>query len=194
MAPLSFSEPPSCARLITDDVVDSLSKTRRKRAVPEGWASADSISAYKPLDTTAPLVPGAKALAVHGSGDLVLIGGAEGAIGVYSLSQKQVVQNLQTDGTVTAAVWAGDKAVVASSTGAVTVYENGTRTAAFTSHAGAATALATHATGDIVASVGADKSYVLYDLTTNAAVTQVFTDACTLPTLSLFLFFYLFPL
>ena len=85
---------------------------------------------------------------------------------------------MQANGPVTDAIWAGDKAVVASSTGSVKVFENGNEVADFSSHAGAATALAQHPTGDIVASVGADKSYVLYDLTTNSVITQIFSDAC----------------
>lgn len=117
-------------------------------------------------------------MAINGTGDLALVGGSDGVVGVYSLSQKQVVQSLQAGGPVTDAVWAGDKAVVASSTGAVKVFENGGEAASFSLHAGAATALAVHATGDIVASVGADKSYVLYDLSTNSVITQIFSDAC----------------
>ena len=58
------------------------------------------------------------------------------------------------------------------------VFEDGNEVASFNSHAGAATSLALHATGDIVASVGVDKSYVLYDLTTNAVIMQNFSDAC----------------
>ncbi|KAE8415826.1 WD40-repeat-containing domain protein [Aspergillus pseudocaelatus] len=158
----------------------ALSKTRRKRAVPESWATSDAISTYKPAQSTEPLYPGGKALSVNASGELALVGGADGVVGVYSLSQKQVVQSLQANGPVTDAVWAGDKAVVASSTGSVKVFENGNEVADFSSHAGAATALALHPTGDIVASVGADKSYVLYDLATNSVITQIFSDASLL--------------
>ncbi|GKZ23323.1 hypothetical protein AbraIFM66951_011716 [Aspergillus brasiliensis] len=158
----------------------SLSKTRRKRPVPEGWATAEAISTYKPTESSKPLYPGSKAFAVNSSGELALIGGADGAVGIYSISQKQIVQNLQANGPVTDAAWAGEKAIVASSTGSVKVFENGNEVANFNSHAGAATALAVHATGDIVASVGADKSYVLYDLTTNSVITQIFSDASLL--------------
>ncbi|GAB1215456.1 hypothetical protein ATERTT37_004646 [Aspergillus terreus] len=155
----------------------SLSKGRRKRPIPEGWATADSISTYKPTDSAKVLPSGGKALSINASGDIALVGGVDAVISVFSLSQKQVLQQLQADGPVTDAVWAGEKAVVASSTGSVKVFENGSEVASFSSHAGAATALAVHATGDIVASVGADKSYVLYDLTTNSVITQTYCDA-----------------
>lgn len=84
---------------------------------------------------------------------------------------------MKSDGPVTGAIWAGDKAVVASATGSVKVFENGNELASFASHAGEVTDLSVHATGDIVASVGVDKSYVLYDLSTNNVITQIFSGA-----------------
>ncbi|CEL03494.1 WD40-repeat-containing domain protein [Aspergillus pseudodeflectus] len=158
----------------------SLSKTRRKRPIPEGWATAEAISAYKPSESTDPIFPGGKTLSVNSAGDSALVETAEGVVGVFSLSQKQVLHSLQANGPVIDAIWAGEKAVVASATGAVKVFEGGNEVASFNSHAGAATGLALHATGDIVASVGADKSYVLYDLTTNAVIGQNFSDASLL--------------
>ncbi|KAJ5107255.1 hypothetical protein N7456_003930 [Penicillium angulare] len=158
----------------------SLSKTRRKRVVPESWATSDTISAYKPVESSEPLCPGGRALSIDSTGDLALVGGADGAVGVYSISQKALVQTLKTDGPVTDATWAGNKAVVGSATGSVKVFENGSETASFTSHAGEVTAVAVHATGDIVASVGVDKSYVLYDLSTNSVINQNFTDSALL--------------
>lgn len=98
-------------------------------------------------------------------------------MGVYSLPQKAVLQTLKTDGPVTDAAWAGDKAVVGSATGSVKVFENGSEVASFSAHGGEVTAVAVHPSGNIVASVGVDKSYVLYDLTSNTAVTQIWSDA-----------------
>lgn len=111
------------------------------------------------------------------TGELALVGGADGVAGIYSIAQKKVLQTLKADGPVTSGIWAGDKAVVASSTGSVKVFENGSEVASFASHAGEVTAIDVHPTGDIVASVGVDKSYVLYDLSTNSVITQIFTDA-----------------
>ncbi|KAL4953991.1 WD40-repeat-containing domain protein [Aspergillus filifer] len=158
----------------------TLSKSRRKRPLPQGWATADGISAYKPTENTDALYPGGKTLSVNSAGDSALVETAEGVVGVFSLSQKQVLHTLKTNGPVTDALWAGEKAVIASSTGSVKVFEGGNEVASFNSHAGAATSLALHATGDIVASVGVDKSYVLYDLTTNAVIMQNFSDATLL--------------
>ncbi|KAJ5152185.1 hypothetical protein N7492_010480 [Penicillium capsulatum] len=158
----------------------ALSKTRRKRPVPEGWATSDTISAYKPTESSEPLCPGARALSINSTGDLALVGGADGSVAVYSLSQKSVVHTLKSDGPVTGATWAGEKAVIGSATGSVKVFEQGNELAHFTSHAGEVTAITVHATGDIVASVGVDKSYVLYDLSTNSVISQIFTSAALL--------------
>ncbi|KAF2136995.1 uncharacterized protein K452DRAFT_362154 [Aplosporella prunicola CBS 121167] len=154
-----------------------LSSTRRKRQVPEDWATADAIQSYDSTSSTEPLYPGAKSLALDKSGDLALFGGSDGVAGVYSISQKQAVQALKAGGSITAGAWYEDRPVVATSTGAVKVFENGAEVAQIGSHAGAVTSLALHPTGDILASTGVDKSYQLYDLTSNKLLTQVFTDA-----------------
>ncbi|KAL1987335.1 hypothetical protein VTN96DRAFT_4051 [Rasamsonia emersonii] len=156
---------------------EKLSKTRSKRPIPDGWATSEAIQEYKPAQSTESLYPGGKSLALDPTGDLVLVGGVDGVAGVYSLSKQQVVQTLKAGGPVTDAVWAGNKAIVASATGAVKVFENGTEIANFTSHAGEVTALAVHPSGDIIGSVGVDKSYVLYDLTTSSPITQIFSDS-----------------
>ena len=49
--------------------------------------------------------------------------------------------------------------------------------AKFQYHAGAATDVAVHPSGDLMVSVGIDKSYVLYDLHGSKVLTQVFTDS-----------------
>jgi pre-mRNA-processing factor 19 len=79
-------------------------------------------------------------------------------------------------GVITDAVWYGDKPVISTLSGAVKVFEEGQEVAAFTSHAGAANALAMHPSGEILASVGADKSFVFYDLVGAKPVTQVYAD------------------
>ncbi|KEQ94491.1 hypothetical protein AUEXF2481DRAFT_5974 [Aureobasidium subglaciale EXF-2481] len=159
-----------------------LSSTRRKRPTPEGWATPDSLQAMQSTQNSEPLYPGGRSIAVNETGELALVGGSDGVVGVYSVSQGQVVQTLKCGGgSVTDAVWCGNKPIVALSTGAVKVFDNGAETASFDRHAGAANALALHPCGDILASVGVDKSYVLYDLQSLQPITQVSTD-CELTT------------
>lgn len=146
--------------------------------MPEDWATGEGIQDFQSVETSEALYPGGKALSLDASGDLALVGGTDGVAGVYSLSKKSVVATLNGEsGAITDCIWVGNKAVIATSTGTVKVFENGSEAASFNSHAGEATALAPHPCGDIFASVGVDKSYVLYDLTSNSVLTQIFTNS-----------------
>ena len=108
----------------------------------------------------------------------MLIGGTDGVAGVFSNSQRQMTQTLKGgSGSITDGLWAGHRPVIATSSGAVKVFDNGLETGNFTSHAGEATAVALHPSGDILASVGIDKSYVFYDLTSSTPATQVYTNS-----------------
>jgi pre-mRNA-processing factor 19 len=154
-----------------------LQSTRRKRPIPEEWATGETISSFDSTETTGPLYPGSQTLAINIAGDLAILGGTDGVAGIYSISQKEIVHALKTGGSVNAAVWWGSKAVVATSTGAIKVFEGSTEVGNLGAHAGPATSLALHPCGDILASTGIDKSYKIYDLTKMKAVTQVYTDS-----------------
>ncbi|OJD15047.1 hypothetical protein AJ78_04670 [Emergomyces pasteurianus Ep9510] len=160
-----------------DTTQEQLSKTRRKRTVPEEWATGETIQEFKPSDNPEHLDAGRTSLSLNPSGDLALIGGVDGVVGILYLPDRKIISSLNVGDAVTDAVWIGDKAAVATSSGAVHIFQDGSKIASFNSHAGEAASLATHATGDILASVGVDKSYVLYDLTTNSVITQVYSDA-----------------
>jgi hypothetical protein len=85
-------------------------------------------------------------------------------------------------GSITGGVWAGSRAVISTSAGRVKMFEGQEEVASFGAHAGDVTAIGLHPSGDIVASVGVDKSYVLYDLASSAIATQVYSNAGTLST------------
>lgn len=55
--------------------------------------------------------------------------------------------------------------------------EEGNQVASLTEHAGAATALSLHPSGEILASVGTDKSIVFYDLVGQKRAARSYTDA-----------------
>ena len=94
------------------------------------------------------------------------------------MSDNRVLHALKGGGgSITSGVWAGQKAVISTSAGRVKVFERQEEVASFSTHAGEATAVALHPSGDIIASVSVDKSYVLYDLTTSAAATQVYSNS-----------------
>ena len=114
---------------------------------------------------------------MNASCDAVLLGGSDGQLGVYSIPDKAFTEQLNAGSQVTDTLWLGTKVVASTSTGIVKVFESGRETATFGGHAGEITAIASHPSGDILASVGVDKSYIFYDLTTSTIATQVVTDS-----------------
>ncbi len=118
-------------------------------------------------------------MSVNASGDLALLGGSDGIAGVFSISQNKLVQELPIGSPVTDTLWAGSKAIVGTSSGIVKAFENGVEVSSFSGHSGAVTALALHPSGDILASVGVDKSYIFYDLTSSVQAFQISTDSGT---------------
>ena len=160
-----------------DETQARLQGTRRKRPVPEDWATGDAIQTYEVKNTADTQFTGAKTLAVDDTGDFFLCGDSDGDIGVYDLKQSAFTTRSNVGaGAITSGAWANDKPVIATSSGAVVVTQGGTVQAKFRQHAGAATDVAVHPCGDIVASVGIDKSYVLYDLQHSSVLTQIYGD------------------
>lgn len=158
-----------------------LSGTRRKRQVPADWATGETIEAFDALQTTEALYSGARALAVDASGALAITGGSDGVAGVYSIPKNEVVQALKIKtGTVTDALWWDTRPIVATSSGHIKVFNdvaNGGDAQHLGSHAGAATTIALHPSGDLLASAGVDKTYKLFDLTSMKLITQVVTPS-----------------
>jgi len=154
-----------------------LSATRKKRTPPTSWATPDIISSLTPVHTSEVIYPGARSVILNG--DLALFGGADGAAGIYSISQQQLLTPLKCeDGPITDAAWFGARPVTASASGSVRIWdENGSGNMKIGSHAGEATAITIHPCGDILASVGIDKSWVTYDLNTGKAVCQIYTES-----------------
>jgi pre-mRNA-processing factor 19 len=150
--------------------------------MPEDWATDEEISTFKPQRTSEPHYPGGRTLSIDQSNELCLIGGSDGIAGVYSLSENRVLHALKGGGgSITSGVWAGSRVVISTSAGRVKIFEGQEEVASFAAHAGEVSAVALHPSGDMIASVGGDKSYVLYDLTSADVVSQVYTDSGTLP-------------
>jgi len=154
-----------------------LSKTRRKRTVPEDWATRETLQSFTPLHSPKSALVGARTFALNPSGDLALLGGSDGKAGVFSIEAGQIVQQFEAGSPITDALWVGSKAVLGTSAGAVKVFENGMEVSSFSGHAGEVTALALHPSGEILASVGPDKSYIFYDLTASVQALRVSTDS-----------------
>ena len=155
-----------------------LSKTRRKRPIPEGWVTSDALNTFTPNDKSVALFADARSFALNSRGDSALMGGKDGRLGVYSISEEVLVQEMDAGpGFVTDVLWLGDRAIASTSAGNVKIYEDGAEVTSFSGHAGEVTALAIHPSGDILASVGVDRCYIFYDLVSNKVATQVLTDA-----------------
>lgn len=145
--------------------------------MPEDWATPETVAAFDMAISIPTSHRDGKTLAVNNSAELALVAGPQGTADVYDLAEGQTAQSLQSSGTITDGLWWNDKPVIASSAGAVQVFEGDTQIAEMRAHAGSANAVALHPCGDLLASVGVDKSYVLYDLSNFKVVSQVYTDS-----------------
>ena len=99
---------------------------------------------------------------------------------VYSVSQNQVQQSLKAGGgSITGALWLEDRAAISTSKGKVLVFSplSEGETGVFESHHGSVTAITVHPSGDLLASVGTDRKYVLYDIQTMKVLSEVATDS-----------------
>ena len=108
---------------------------------------------------------------------MVLCGGVDGTVGAYSLLQNELDIQFSVGSPATRTIWAGSNAIVETSSGLVNVYEEGREISSFSAHAGEVTALAIHPSGEILASVGVDKSFTFYDLNKFDQVLQIYTGA-----------------
>lgn len=122
-------------------------------------------------------VPQASSMAVEN--DFAAVSGLKGNVGIYSIEADKVERSLDIEEPITDTIWTGPRVIFSTTNAHVKIYENGTEIKTFTEHAGAVTGLALHPGGDLLASVGADKSFVFYDLNDLKRVLRVYTDSCT---------------
>lgn len=155
---------------------DSLSKSRKKRPVPKTWASPADIAALETEASNA--LPVGQSTSLDLQGGYAALAGLKGEGAIYSVGEDKLERQMAVEEPVTDTLWADKKLVFATSRGAVKVYEGGKQVAALAEHAGAATGLSLHPSGDILASVGSDKSVVFYDLRSYKRVSRVYVDAC----------------
>ena len=151
--------------------------TRRKRPIPDGWATGEDVSTFDIASSTDAFYPGSTSVSVNAAGDQVIFGGSDGVAGVYSLPEQQLLYTLQAGSAVTATAWAGDRAAIGTVSGATKIFEAGNEIAELASHAGPVTGLAVHPSGAILATVGTDKRFILHSLQTFQSVSSTYTDA-----------------
>lgn len=154
---------------------NSLTKSRKKRPVPAGWASSDEIATFAPQVSESLPVPQASSLGAESG--YAVVGGLKGDAAIFSTATGQLERSLKVDEPVTDTLWTDTKVAFATSKGSVKIFESGNEVASFSEHAGAATSLAMHPGKAILASVGTDKSFVFYDLNALKRVTRVYGSA-----------------
>ncbi|KOS21208.1 Pre-mRNA-splicing factor [Escovopsis weberi] len=160
---------------VVDETHQSLSKGRKKRPVPEGWVSAEEISEFESKTTNALPAPQTTSLGLEGS--YAAVGGLAGEAAIYSVEADNVERTVPIGEPVTDTLWAGSKLFFATSQGSVKVFEAGSEIASLSEHAGPATGLSLHPCGNLLASVGTDKSIVFYDLESAKRVSRAYSNA-----------------
>lgn len=145
--------------------------------MPEHWATADTIQDFDANVVAEAVAPGATFLAMDEAADSVLVGSSESSAAVFSVSAGKVIHTLQLgNGSALAGTWWGGRAIVATSAGAIKVFEGENELTSLSKHAGAATSVALHPCGDVLVSIGVDKSFVLYDLQELAPLMQQYLN------------------
>ncbi|KAI1306638.1 WD40-repeat-containing domain protein [Xylaria venustula] len=158
-----------------DETQARLSKSRKKRPVPEGWATPDDITTF--AVKTSNSLPIAKPTTLASEGGYGAVGGLEGEVAIYSVEADKLERSFTVNEPVTDSIWDGPRIFFSTAKGSVKVFESGNEIASFTDHAGPATGLAIHPSKAILASIGADKSFVFYDLENLKRDTRVYTNA-----------------
>ena len=107
----------------------------------------------------------------------MLTGGAQGAAGIYSISQQSQIKAFDLGkGAVVDAIWWDKKVIAGLTTGVVKVFE-GSDDIDLGLHSGSVAALSLHPSGSILASVGQDRAYMLYDLRSMKMINRIYIES-----------------
>ncbi|KAK8113152.1 cell cycle control protein [Apiospora sp. TS-2023a] len=152
-----------------------LSKSRKKRPIPEGTATSEDIASYSAQIKSPSTVKDMSAFAyMYGP---VAVGGQDGTAAIYSPANDAVEYIPSLQEPVTAAACIDTKTVLATASGSVKVFLDLEEVASFSEHAGPTTGVAVHPCLELLASVSSDKSFIFYDLKVLKRATRVFTDS-----------------
>ncbi|PHH61607.1 hypothetical protein CDD81_8122 [Ophiocordyceps australis] len=165
---------PEALAIRVDELHRSLSQERKGRTVPEGWATSQDISAFESLMSNALSLSRVTCLTLEG--EFAAMGDVKGEVFIYSLSSDSMVRQMSVGEPVTDILWFGEKFFFTTTLGSIKVYEGGDMLASLSEHAGPATALSMHPGGEILASVGTDKSIVFYETDTFTRISRVYND------------------
>jgi pre-mRNA-processing factor 19 len=177
MAIDSVQELPEDLAAKVDETHQTLSKSRKKRPIPDGWITSDEVPALATEASTSLPFSQITAVAMHEEGAYASVSSREGVAAVYSLDQAKVERQLEIKEPITDGLWTGARLIFSTAKGSVKVFENGQEKASLSEHAGPVTGLALHPSGAIFASVGSDKNIVFYDMDTLKPAARAYTGA-----------------
>lgn len=152
-----------------------LTKSRKKRPIPQGWATADEVTAFAQISTNS--LPAAKSSSLAVDGAVAVVGSLDGKGVVYSIENDKVEMEVEVGEPVTDLLRVDDHALFGTSTGSVKMYLDGKHVQSSSEHAGVVSGLALHPGHKIFASVGVDKAVVFYIFETLARVSRFYTDS-----------------
>ena len=139
--------------------------------------TAEEVAEFTTESSTSLPFSQVSALTIQEEGSYAAISSAQGDTAIYSVDEGKVERQLAVNEPVTDEIWTGTKLIVSTAKGSVKVYDSGREVASLTEHAGPATGLALHPSGEFVASVGADKLIVFYDVQSLTPVGRCYTDS-----------------
>jgi pre-mRNA-processing factor 19 len=163
--------------MVSFSFLSRLSKSRKKRPIPDGWVTAEEVAEFTTESSTSLPFSQVSALTIQEEGSYAAISSAQGDTAIYSVDEGKVERQLAVNEPVTDEIWTATKLIVSTAKGSVKVYDSGREVASLTEHAGPATGLALHPSGEFVASVGADKLIVFYDIQSLTPVGRCYTDS-----------------
>lgn len=155
--------------------------TRRKRPVPNGWVTIKDIQSFETKKPEwAKSEYGRCAALVEDGGEeaQTIVYGSEDGTAVIHRTDGPVFEIKSGSRITDSLIWEG-KPVLSLADGSIRIYEAGQEVRAYSVHAGPATGVSLHPCGSLLASVGSDRSYVIYDLSSSAPkpAARVFADS-----------------
>ena len=128
------------------------------------------------------LPPSSRALALDQTGNYAFLGGTDGSACIYSFPKQETVRMFDVGDSaindlISLESGSGLRCAAASADGSVRIFENDTNIDEYSAHFGNVSALSAHPAGELIASVGEDKSFVMYSIIQKKVLSQVYTDS-----------------
>lgn len=145
----------------------------------------NEIRSYRPSQPTRLVSAGSHALAAGKDPNFAFCGGLDGEACIYSFPKQETVRVIQAGAVgindiVSLESASGLRFVIATAAGEIKMFDNETELCGHTAHSGAAEAVSMHPCQELLGSVGADKSFAMYDVKAKEVLTQVYTKSSEL--------------